>query len=84
MRLRWHHGFLDPRHGEVEIPRSRAAVADAIGKVLPALAPIPVDRISFVARGDGTAQVNLHMFGPFGEVIDGVPLRDLGGAAGGG
>lgn len=85
MRLRWHHGFLNPRDGEVEIPRSRQAVAEAIGKVLPALAPIPVDYVSFVPHGDGTAQVNLHMFGPFGEVIDdALPLRDVGGAAGGG
>lgn len=68
MRLSWHHGFLEPRDGAVVLPRSRAAVAEAIGKVLPALAPIPVDRISFVARGDGTTQVNLAMFGPFGTL----------------
>lgn len=70
MQLRWHHGFLNPPDGEVEIPRSRAAVAEVVGKVLPNLAPIPVDRISFVPRGDGSSQVNLHMFGPFGVVVD--------------
>ena len=75
MRLRWHHGFLNPPDGEAQIPRSRQAVADAVGKVLPHLAPVPVERISFVQRREGVAQVNLHMFGPFGEVIDdGVPL----------
>jgi hypothetical protein len=66
MRLRWHHGFLSPPTGEVTLPRSRRAVAN----VLPALAPISIDRISFVPKGDGTSQVNLHMFGPFGEVFD--------------
>lgn len=69
MVLRWHHGFLNPRDGFVEVDASRAAIAAAIGHVLPALAPIPVDRITFVPHGDGrTAQVNLHMFGPFGII----------------
>jgi hypothetical protein len=67
MRLSWHHGFLDPRDGTVDVEPSRVAIAEAIGRVLPHLAPIPVDRVSFVPQGDGRrTQVNLHMFGPFG------------------
>jgi hypothetical protein len=71
MRLSWHHGFLNPRDGEVEIPASRAAVAEAIGRILPALAPVSVDHVSFVPVAPGRAQVNLHMFGPFGLVVRG-------------
>jgi hypothetical protein len=69
MRIRWHHGFLNPRDGEAEIAESRAAVAALIGEVFPALAPVRPDHVTFVPKGDDRrAQVNLMMFGPFGEV----------------
>jgi hypothetical protein len=69
MRIRWHHGFLNPRDGEAEISESRAAVAALIGELFPHLAPVRVQHVSFVPKGDGRrAQVNLMSFGPFGDV----------------
>jgi hypothetical protein len=67
MKLRWHHGFLDPRDGEMDVEASREAVAIAIGQVMPGIAPVPPAHVSFVPCGDGrTTHVNVLGFGPFG------------------
>ena len=75
MRIRWHHGFLTPPNGEAEIPESRAAVARHIESVFTGLKVRP-ELLTFTRLPEwppGVLQVNVHGFGPFGEVIRDAP-----------
>ena len=66
LRLTWRLPFLGEPCGLVEVPPSRVAIAEAIGRVLPRLTVEP-QRLTFVPLGDGRrTQVNVHGFGPFG------------------
>jgi hypothetical protein len=72
MRIRWHHGFLDPPDGEAEIYESRTAIARQVEAVFPALAgKVSPQLLTFTRSPDapaGVLQVNVHGFGPFGVI----------------
>lgn len=65
IRLTWHHGFLEPQDGAVQVEGSRQSVSEAISRVLPRVDCQP-KRLVFVPLGGGRTQVNVQGFGPFG------------------
>jgi hypothetical protein len=64
LTLTWHNLPEIPA-GSVEVAFSRAAIAEAISRILPRLDVSP-QRLTFVPIGDGRTQVNVHGFGAFG------------------
>jgi hypothetical protein len=69
MRLTWNIQCLDEPCGDVEVPRSRAAVAEVIKRVLPQV-HVRAEWLTIVPLGNGRAQVNVSGFGPFGVLQD--------------
>lgn len=72
MRLRWHHGFLNPPDGEVEIEPTRSAIARHVEALFPGMAgKVHPELLTFtrpLGQPDGVLQVNVHGFGPFGVI----------------
>ena len=70
MRIRHRHGFTNPPNTwiEAEIEPTRSALATYIQVVFPLLRVDPRLLTFTSGPGDGWRQVNVHGFGPFGDV----------------
>jgi hypothetical protein len=65
MILRWRHGFLEPKDGQVDVDPTPAAIARAIMDVMPDLLVLP-EHVHLVPIDVTRTQVTLQGFGPFG------------------